>query len=93
VLTCIVHQIRSSVRYVSTATAKRVARDLHPVYTAPNAEAAKHELDAFDDTWGERYPMIATSWHEHWEHITPFLALPEPLRRVVYTTDVSSMSR
>jgi putative transposase len=31
--------------------------------------------------------MIADSWRAHWPQITPFLALPEDLRRAVYTTN------
>lgn len=31
--------------------------------------------------------MIAASWRERWEHITPFLSLPADLRRAVYTTN------
>jgi putative transposase len=87
VQTCIVHQIRSSMRYVAYKDPKAVARDLKPVYRAVNADAAEHALAAFDERWGERYPMIAESWRAHWPHITPFLALPADLRRAVYTTN------
>ncbi len=94
VQTCIVHQIRSSMRYVNWRDRKALARDLRPVYTAPNADAARVELDAFDEAWGARYPMIAEAWRRDWEHIVPFLALPEPLRRVVYTTNtIEAMHR
>jgi putative transposase len=38
--------------------------------------------------------MIAQAWRRDWEHITPFLALPDELRRVVYTTDtIEAMHR
>ena len=94
VQTCIVHQIRASMRYVNYKDRRPLARDLRPVYCAPNAEAAAVELDRFDETWGHRYPMIAEAWRRDWEHITPFLALPEPLRRVVYTTNtIEAMHR
>ena len=82
--TCIVHQIRSSMRFVTYQDRKRVAADLKPVYRAINADAAEAALEAFDDTWGEKYPMIAASWRQRWEHIVPFLALPAELRRAVY---------
>ena len=59
VQTCIVHQIRSSMRFVAYQDRKRVAADLKPVYRAVNADAAAHALQAFDDKWGEKYPMIA----------------------------------
>jgi putative transposase len=87
VQTCIVHQIRSSMRYVAYKDRKRVAAELRPVYAAANIDAAEHALAAFDEAWGERYPMIAESWRARWEHITPFLALPADLRRAVYTTN------
>lgn len=87
VQTCIVHQIRSSMRYVNYRDRKAVARDLRPIYSAPNADAALVELERFDEQWGGRYPMIAQSWRAHWEHIVPFLALPAELRKAVYTTN------
>jgi putative transposase len=87
VQTCIVHQIRNSMRFVAYQDRKRVAAELKPVYRAINADAAADALEAFDDKWGEKYPMIAQSWREHWEHIIPFLSLPADLRRAVYTTN------
>ena len=87
VQTCIVHQIRNSMRYVAWKDRKRVAADLKPVYRAVNADAAWQALEQFDEQWGERYPMIADSWRQRWAQITPFLALPEDLRRAVYTTN------
>lgn len=85
--TCIVHQIRSSMRYVSDKNKKAVARDLRPVYTAANEEAAEAALSAFEAVWGERYPMVGESWRRRWDLIVPFLALPADLRRLVYTTN------
>ena len=94
VQTCIVHQIRGSLRYVPYKHKRKVAAALKPIYTAPNADAALEELERFDQQWGERYPMIAQAWRRDWEHITPFLALPDELRRVVYTTNtIEAMHR
>jgi putative transposase len=87
VQTCIVHQIRASMRYVAYQDRKRVAADLKPVYRAVNADAAADALQVFDETWGEKYPMIADSWRARWEHIVPFLSQPADLRRAVYTTN------
>jgi len=87
VQTCIVHQIRNSMRYVAYKDRKRVAAELKPIYRAINADAAEAALAAFDERWGEPYPMIADSWRERWPQITPFLALPDELRRAVYTTN------
>jgi putative transposase len=87
VQTCIVHQIRNSMRYVAYKDRRRVAADLKPVYRAVNADAAEAALAAFEERWSGRYPMIADSWRARWPYITPFLALPEELRRAVYTTN------
>jgi putative transposase len=62
VQTCIVHQIRASLRYVNYRDRRRLAADLRPVYTAANADHALDELERFDQTWGGRYPMIAQAW-------------------------------
>jgi putative transposase len=94
VQTCIVHQIRSSLRYVGYRDRRTVAKDLRPVYTAANADAALEELERFEQAWGARYPMIAQAWRRDWEYIIPFLSLPEDLRRVVYTTNtIEAMHR
>lgn len=85
--TCIVHQIRSSMRYVSDKNKKAVARGLRPIYTAVNEEAAEAALSAFEAEWGDRYPMVGESWRRRWDLIVPFLALPADLRRLVYTTN------
>jgi putative transposase len=85
--TCIVHMIRSSMRYVSWADRKRLMPDLRKVYSAPNAEEAQRQLELFDEIWGAKYPMVAQAWRSRWEYVIPFLSLPADLRRVVYTTN------
>jgi putative transposase len=79
-------------RYATYRGRKQVAADLKPVYRAVNADAAAEALQAFDQTWGERYPMIAESWRARWEHIIPFLALPAELRRAVTPPTASRTS-
>ena len=94
VQTCIVHEIRSSTRYVSYKDLRAVTKDLRPIYTAVNADQALVELERFDDRWGAQYPMITKKWRTDWEHIVPFLALPQTLRHVVYTTNtIEAMHR
>ena len=94
VQTCIVHQIRASLRYVNYQDQRKLAAALRPVYRAANADAALAQLEAFEAAWGERYPMIGQAWRARWEHIIPFLALPEDLRRIVYTTNtIEAMHR
>src|SRR5215213_9901417 len=87
VQTCIVHLIRHSLKYVPRREREQVARDLKPIYTAVDADAAHQALEAFDEKWGTRFPVITQAWLGAWEYVTPFLAFPPEVRRVIYTTD------
>jgi putative transposase len=89
VQTCIVHLIRASLKYVPRREREQVARDLKPIYTSKDADQAQAELEAFDEKWGKRFPPITQAWLNAWEHVTPFLAFPAEVRRVIYTTDES----
>lgn len=94
VQTCIVHMIRNSLRYVGWKERKKVAADLRPVYTADTEDAAEAALTAFEEKWGEEYPMIGKSWRENWERIIPFLSFPKDIRKVIYTTNaIESINR
>ena len=87
VQTCLVHQVRNSLKFVSYKDRKQVAADLRKIYTAANVDHAADELEAFAAKWDERYPTISQGWLERWEQITPFLAYPHEVRRVIYTTN------
>jgi putative transposase len=87
VQTCIVHLIRQSLRFVPDKHRRQVVKDLRLIYTAVDADAAAEALERFEADWGERYPMIGTTWRQSWEHVIPFLAFPPDVRRVVYTTN------
>lgn len=88
VQTCIVHLIRYSMQFASWKERKAIAGLLKPIYRAENAEIARERLEEFDSSvWGQKYPAIAESWRRNWEQVTPFFAFPEPVRRIIYTTN------
>jgi putative transposase len=87
VQTCVVHLIRRSLRYVPRRELEKVAKDLRPIYTAGDQDAAWQALEAFDQKWGERFPPVVTAWQDAWEHFIPFLRFEDEVRRVVYTTN------
>jgi putative transposase len=90
VQTCVVHLIRSSLRFVPDRDRKQVAAALKLIYTAPTAAAAAAELDTFEgSTWGTKYPAAVRVWRSAWERFLPFLEFPPPLRRIIYTTNAS----
>lgn len=84
---CVIHQIRSSTRYVSYKDVKAVTASLKPVYKAPTEEAALAALDEFEQNWGGKYPMAVRSWREHWDELATMFKYPEQIRRIIYTTN------
>jgi transposase-like protein len=86
--TCIVHLIRNSLDYASWKDRKLLAAAIKPIYTAPSAEAAEAELDAFEKgPWGQKFPTVVAAWRRAWSHVIPFFAFPPHIRRVIYTTN------
>ncbi|HGC4104132.1 TPA: IS256-like element ISEc58 family transposase [Escherichia coli] len=86
--TCIVHLIRNSLDYAGWKDRKALAAAIKPIYTAPTAEAAEAELDAFEaGDWGERFPTVVAAWRRAWTRVVPFFAFPPDVRRVIYTTN------
>jgi transposase-like protein len=84
---CIVHQIRSSLRYVSWKDRKAVAKDLKTVYDATTEEDAQLALTEFNDIWGNKYPHITQSWSGNWNELATFFKYPEPIKKLIYTTN------
>ena len=88
VQTCIVHLIRHSLSFVSWKDRGTVVPALRAIYRAKDADAGLEALDEFEaGPWGQRYPAIAQSWRRNWEHVIPFFAFPESVRRIIYTTN------
>jgi putative transposase len=87
VQTCIVHLIRHSLKYVPRRQYDQVAKDLKPIYTATDVDAAHQALERFDQKWGAQLPPVVKAWRENWEYVIPFMAFPPDVRRVVYTTN------
>jgi putative transposase len=88
VQTCIVHLIRHSLEFVSWKDRKTVMPALRAIYRAKDAEAGMKALEEFEvGVWGQRYPAIAQSWRRNWQHVAPFFAYPESVRRIIYTTN------
>jgi transposase-like protein len=85
--TCIVHLIRSALRFVSWADRKKVAAMLKPLYNAESEETAQAELQRLEESFGQRYPSLVRAFKNRWEHFVPFLAYPPEIRRMLYTTN------
>ena len=84
---CIVHMMRTSLNYVNWKERKTVAAELKPIYRAATVEQGAAALEEFAATWGRKYQAIVKLWRENWNHVIPFFAFPEEVRKVVYTTN------
>jgi putative transposase len=86
--TCIVHLMRNSLAFANWKDRKPLAAAIKPIYTAPSAEAAQAELEAFErGPWGIKFPTVAPAWRRAWDKVIPFFAFPPDVRRVIYTTN------
>lgn len=84
---CIVHVIRSSLRYVGYKERKSVVSDLKTIYESATAEEAELALNAFSAKWDKQFPAISRLWFEKWVNIIPFFNYPSEIRKVLYTTN------
>lgn len=85
---CIVHQIRSSTRYVSYKDIKALIADLKTVYQAVTEEEASSNLARFKEAWGKQYPSCVKSWEENWDILSTFFGYPPEIRKIIYTTNI-----
>ena len=85
---CIIHQIRSSTRFVSCKHIKPLMADLKKVYTSVTEDEALEHLAQFRETWGKQYPSCVKSWEDNWEILSTFFAYPQEIRKIIYTTNI-----
>ena len=84
---CILHQIRTSTRYVSYKDVKAFTAGLKKIYRAATEKAALAELDSFEEVWGKKYPLSIKSWRTNWAELATFFKYPKKLRKIIYTTN------
>lgn len=84
---CVIHQIRSSKKYLSYTDSKEFIMDLKAVYQASTREKAEHGLHRLEQKWGQKYPKVIQSWRRNWEQLSLYYQYPPMIRRVIYTTN------
>lgn len=87
VQSCIVHQIRNSLKYVASKDQKIFMADLKPVYQAVNKTEAEEKLEALSEKWNKKYPVVIDSWKRNWEKLTTYFKYPQAVRKLIYTTN------
>jgi len=86
--TCIVHQIRNSVKYVASKGQKAFMKDLKEVYKAPTEELALAQLDRLKEAWGDKYGIVIDSWYNNWNNLSTYFEFSPSIRKIIYTTNV-----
>jgi len=87
VQSCIVHQIRNSLKYVTSKDQKAFLADLKLVYRASTKELAEQQLEALDQKWGKKYPLVINSWRNNWVKLSTYFKYDPDIRKMIYTTN------
>jgi putative transposase len=85
---CIIHQIRSSLKYVVWKDRKPFTADLKTIYKAATREEAEANLLQLEEKWGGKYGAAVRSWQNNWEELATFFEFPKEIRRLIYTTNI-----
>lgn len=84
---CVVHQIRTSLRYLGSKYHKEFLADLKEVYRAPTLEIGEENLTKLEEKWQAKCPSAVNGWRVNWTHLSTFFAFPAEVRKMIYTTN------
>lgn len=84
---CIVHQVRNSLKYIASKDQKFFMKDLKKVYQAVNKSQAETELINLEERWRNKYPVVIKSWNTNWDKLSAYFQYDEHIRRLIYTTN------
>lgn len=84
---CIVHQIRTSLRYTASKHHKELVQGMKLIYNASNLENAEAQLKLFVENWSQKSPAAVSSWTNNWANLSTFFQFPAEIRKMIYTTN------
>lgn len=88
VQTCVVHQIRNSLKYIAAKDQKAFMAELKPVYQAVSLEQAEQQFEILEAKWSKKYPLVIDSWRRNWSKLTTYFKYPQGIRKMIYTTNI-----
>jgi len=88
VQSCIVHQVRNTMKYIPSKDKKAVVADAKKIYRALTKEEGEEFLAEFANKWTKKYPIVVKSWQTNWHKLSTFFKYPAAIRKLVYTTNV-----
>ena len=83
---CIVHLVRSSIRYIPRKDWSRFTKDLKAIYGAVNARQARERFEQFQKDWAS-YPGAVAVWQNNFTHVEQLFSYGSAVRKVMYTTN------
>lgn len=87
VQSCVVHQIRNSLKYVASKDQKIFLAELKPVYKAVSKQMAELNLQKLAEKWSSKYPVVIKSWQDNWHKLSTYFKYTEDIKRIIYTTN------
>lgn len=84
---CLLHQIRTALKYVTYSEQDAFMRDLKAVYQATTREAAETALLNLSEVWGDKYAVAVRAWENNWAELSTFFDFPPEIRRLIYTNN------
>jgi len=85
---CIIHQIRSTLKYVPFKDRKAFAKDLKTIYQASDETKGYESLMEVSEKWGKKYPHAVGSWENNWDVLSTFFKYSQEIRKIIYTTNI-----
>ena len=83
---CIVHLIRSSIKYVPSKDYKKFTQSIKKVYGAPRLTASRKAFEQFCQEWSQ-YPGAVDVWKRNFNHIEQLFDYGSAVRKIIYTTN------
>jgi len=85
---CVVHQLRNTIRYINTREKQAFLADSRKIYNAVNMDDAQAAFNELEKNWAAKYPYAVKSWADNWDALTAFIAYPQEIRKIIYTTNI-----
>ena len=84
---CVIHQIRNTMKYITSGDSSKFMKDLKKVYQASTKAIAEKNLEQLAADWGKKYPIVIKSWRHNWDDLSAYFQYAPPIRKMMYTTN------
>lgn len=87
VQSCIVHQVRNTLKYATSKDYQSLVNDMRAMYTCSKIDQGEIKLNEFVQKWESKYPVAVKSWQDNWYKLSSFFDFGKDIRRLMYTTN------